>query len=91
MDWKSWCGANDHGRSINENRFNSRRSRATALSLLAAAAVVSQSTGVAAAQNVVTTQKYVIGNGSVTDATAVAQPDTRCVGGRLWFSLWTTP
>ena len=63
---------------------------ATALSLLAAGAVAAQGATEAAAQSVVTTQKYTIGNGSVTDATAVAQPDT--AGTAANYTLgFTTP
>jgi hypothetical protein len=63
---------------------------ATALSLLAAGVVAVLGTGTAVAQNTVTTQKYLIGNGSVTDATAVAQPDT--AGATANYTLgFTTP
>jgi Bacterial Ig-like domain (group 3) len=48
---------------------------ATALSLLAAMPLATGAPG-AAAQAVVSTQKYTIGNGLVTGATAVSQPDT---------------
>jgi hypothetical protein len=58
--------------------------------MLAAGAVLAQDGGVATAQSVVNTQKYTIGNGSVTDATAAAQPDT--AGATANYTLgFTTP
>jgi len=46
--------------------------------------------GPAAAQNVVTTQQYLIGNGSVSSATAVAQPGT--AGAKANYTIgFTTP
>ena len=53
------------------------RAAATAviLSLSVTGAVAVGGSGVASAQDVVTTQGYTIGDGPVTGATAVAQPD----------------
>lgn len=49
---------------------------AAALSGLLAAPLVAAGAGIAVAQGTVTTQGYIIGNGSVSGATASAQPDT---------------
>lgn len=61
-----------------------------ALSLLAAGSLTAASTPAAAAQNVVTTQSYTVGNGPVVGATAVAQPNT--AGATANYAIgFTTP
>jgi len=63
---------------------------ASALGALALVPMAAQGAAPAAAQAIVTTQKYTIGNGSVTGATAVPQPDT--AGAKANYTVgFTTP